>query len=215
MAEGGPDFYARLHRIGDYLRGVDSEILPTKFGKMQGEGVEYAKLEGIADNLETLKNADTDIQGLNSLVKNIASGSSKENFLNYAHEATVAATLQKGGRVVTKVGQNVKTKIGATEIDIELKSGDTIEVKHGDLTKADKDQLKTQLAYRRENSLSGNHYVQVEGEISDEMESFLNKENIRKLSAPTDNQASLSQGLATGLSVKETGNTHSATPSYV
>ena len=35
------------------------------------------------------------------------------------------------------------------------------------------------MAYRRENGLSGNHYVYVQGEISDEAMNYINTNNIR------------------------------------
>lgn len=41
------------------------------------------------------------------------------------------------------------------------------------------------MTYRNENGVSGNHYVAVGGEISDEAESFLSQNNIRILDEST------------------------------
>ncbi|WP_275738392.1 hypothetical protein [Halorhabdus sp. SVX81] len=92
-------------------------------------------------------------------------------------------TLQRQGDDVVRVGKNVKTADGPTEIDIQMKSGSTIEVKNGklDSIKDIDEQIETQLMYRRENSLSGNHYIKAGGEITEEVRTWLEKKNVRIL----------------------------------
>jgi len=49
----------------------------------------------------------------------------------------------------------------------------------------DIDQLRTQIAYRQEEGLSGNHYVWTRGEISNDVGNYMETNNIREYELPS------------------------------
>lgn len=176
MADGGGEVW-RVHRLD---LDVDTDALASNIAEMSRHTDVDA--EQVVDDLETLKRADDDIDGLDELARNLKVRDTS-NFRGHAQEARVAAGfVRNSDRTVTKVSQRVSTRDGSTEIDIGFEDGSTVEVKSGDLAGAgDIDQLRTQLRYRSENGQGGNHYVAVSGEIGDQAQNFMDTNNIRRI----------------------------------
>jgi hypothetical protein len=173
-ADGGGDIY-RLHNydFGD----VDTEKLISNI-YAQSSRTDFDPGE-VAQNLERLK--QNDIDGVNSLAREIAGGDTS-GFRGHAYEAEIAADLERrSGQAVDRVGTDVSSNAGSTELDVQLQDGSTIEVKAGDLESSsrNKGQIQRQLGYRNENNLGGDHYVAVKGDIEPEMKTYLEDNNVK------------------------------------
>ena len=169
--DGGGDVW-RVHQMD---LDVDSEALASNLMR-HNDGVDVSR---VVEDLETLQSAN--VEGTSDLAR-MLSAANADGIRGHAFEAQVAAgAVRHSDRDVVRVGQDVKSSRGSTEIDVQFADGSTVEVKSGPLVGDDIDQLRTQLMYRSENRLGGNHYVAVRGEISDDAQTFIDENNIRVL----------------------------------
>jgi hypothetical protein len=169
------------------VRRTDNVQLRGNLFRLHSQGVSTTKISRFVNNVDEL----TGEGGLDNLVRTVVNNANKANFKGAEFEARLAAAFKRSdGYSIKNLANEVKTNKGSTEIDIQLRSGSTIEAKAGSLKYAKgsreyrelTQQIQRQIAYRSENGLSGSHYIAVDGEMSDAVRSYLRNNDVNVLS---------------------------------